>query len=1424
MTFSARVALLDHQAGAGPVVRITAGSGAVPIAELVAGLGPFVPGPGELYVDGQPLRRHDFLDEVGLRDGSVVSVGGPLRASIDGGRGPVGGAVLLVVGGPDAGRSVPLPPGVHDVGREAGVAVLLDDPEVSRAHVRLHVDPDGVRAEDLGSSNGTYVDGRRVEGATLLAPGVAVRIGRTTLAVATAEPADRALVPTADGSLAYNPRFRTARPTPPVEVEIPDPHEPEPPPAISLIYVALPALAGLLMAWRFGAQYLLFAIVGPLTALGGIYATRRQYGRREARRRAKADAELAAAQERLANGHRVEVAHRRERAPDLATLVLAAEGPRSRLWERRATDPDHLELRVGLADQPSAIALRGRTAPPPAVLPDLPVTVRLPEVGSIGIAGTGREAGGLAAALVFQVATLHSPSEVRLIVASQDPAWSWTRWLPHVRASATGEQRTVGVDATSIRARLDELEALVDQRLEARREGRAVLPRVVLLLDHPSRLDRRQVRKVLGDGPGVGVHAICLENVESELPEEFAGATVTWPSDRAVVRVRARATVAEVRSESLAPSIAEAAARFLAPLRPETTSTVSVPRSVRLLDLLGIDLADPGAVARAWRAGAGRCRAIVGIGASDAFVIELDDRLPHGLVAGASGAGKSEFLKTYLASLALAEDPDDLQILLIDFKGGLDYRTLARLPHIVDLVTNIDEGVGAVARALGLLEAEVERRQRLVSDHGARDLASYRDARRRDPGLPILGRLLVVADEFAEFASSHPDLLEKLVSVARVGRAVGVHLLLATQRPAGAITSQIQANVALRVCFRVNPGEADDVIGSSAPEAIATSTRGRAFVRAGDEGLAELQTARVAVARASAEVGGPELVVEVETWSSLAHGETAEVREPEVPDELTDLADVVAAAREAARQRGWVRSAVPWPRPLPTDLTFVPPTAVVRGPSGLPLVELGLRDDPRSQRHEAFSILLGGGHVGVVGGPGSGRTTLLRSVAAGMAYAAPPRLLHLHALDLGGGALRSLSALPSVGTVTDDLGLAARLVERLEQEVEARRERFSEAGWSNLAEQWAGEPASALPVLVLLVDGWEQLVASSSSSRTTTLSDRVAGLLARGGGVGVQGVVAGDRSVLGHQLARTIGTRLVLPLHELTDYQSLDVPTRAVPRPHLPGRALLLGRGGDPAEVQVHHLGCDVAGPTQVEALRVLGRHLGDRPRDGGAWRFAPLPRSVERSSIGGRPPGPGWVPVGVGGDEALPVWVDLGACRPGIAVAGPPSSGRSTALLSVATWCLEAGVPVILGTTRSSPLSTLATHPGVRASFDWTATRAEEVTEALGDGPVVVVVDDTEALDRRDPGLLAVLDAVPAGARLIAAGRTDEWRDAISGWLPVLRRSGRALLLTPRSALDGNAVGLARPLAPELVFARPPGRALWCADEVVEVVQVPLP
>lgn len=232
----------------------------------------------------------------------------------------------------------------------------------------------------------------------------------------------------------------------------------------------------------------------------------------------------------------------------------------------------------------------------------------------------------------------------------------------------------------------------------------------------------------------------------------------------------------------------------------------------------------------------------IGVNGAGPLVLDLVRDGPHALVGGTTGSGKSELLLSLVASLAAVNRPDELAFLLVDYKGGAAFAECADLPHVVGVVTDLDAAL--TERAMTSLDAELKRRERLLGEHGCRDLTAYH-ARKR-PGDPALRRLVLVVDEYRALAEELPSFVAGLVRVASLGRSLGIHLVVATQRPAGVVTADMRANLGLRIALRVR-----DVVDSldvlEAPDAarIHECTPGRAFLRSAATELAQFQCALV---------------------------------------------------------------------------------------------------------------------------------------------------------------------------------------------------------------------------------------------------------------------------------------------------------------------------------------------------------------------------------------------------------------------------------------------------------------------------------------------------------------------------------------------------------------------------------------------------
>jgi S-DNA-T family DNA segregation ATPase FtsK/SpoIIIE len=1330
---------------------------------------------------------------------------------------------LRVVGGPDAGVVHLLAPGSVLLGRAGGLR-LVDD-AVSREHCRLTVTHDGACVEDLASTNGTWVDGDRINAPTALRSGGLLRVGDTTLQLVPPAEPTVPVAATGDGLLAFNRPPRMRQPQRVVQVLVPAPPPDGERNPIPVLAVVAPLALGIVM-WRVlgNASFLLFTLLSPLMVVGNVVTERRSGRRRSRRQRALWRAERDVADRLLAEAVRADEQERRAAAPDPAGVLLTALGPRPRLWERRRDDDDLLDLRLGLADQPARVEVDGDVPEGAATARSVPVVLPLRTAGVLGLAGPRGRTQAIARWLVAQAAVLHSPRDLQVVVAA-DPsaaaAWEWAGRLPHCRPDGRQDCRaTVGLGTRQATARIGELAGLVAAR-QAERAGapqaRSDERPVLLVLDGARALRSLPgLATVLTDGPSVGVFTVALENDALLLPEE-CGATAVVRGDhdsRLDVRGPDGLEVRGAVADAVPPTYAEAVARALAPLRDHSRDRAGaegLPSSIRWTDLVGLPLAgderDVAALLPRWLAGAGTTSALLGRGPDGPFAVDLSREGPHALVAGTTGAGKSELLQTLIASLAADNRPDQLTLLLVDFKGGAAFGPCARLPHTVGLVTDLDGAL--VERALASLTAELRRREAVFKAAGAKDLEDYQRL-----GQDALPRLVIVVDEFATLAEELPEFVGGLVGIAQRGRSLGVHLVLATQRPEGVVSADIRANTNLRLCLAVTrESESRDVLDAPHAATISRATPGRAYARTGHADLTPFQTARVGGRRPALVPADSAPTVTVLPASEL--GEPVPRRSPaEQESEITDLSLLVAASQRAATRLGLPAPRSPWLPPLPAHLTLSGLPAVVDPlgdrPGRVHPLTVGLCDLPETQARRPLAVDLDSPtHLMVLGSPRSGRTTLLRTLAGAVAATASPEDVHLYVLDPGGG-LGALSALPHTGAVIgrDAPERVERVLSWLAAEVGRRAALLGAAGQAGLAEQRAAAaPADRLPHLLLLLDRWEAFVATYQDLDAGRMIDLVYRLLREGPAAGLQVVMTADRSGLVGRISSMIEDRLVLRLADRADYAGAGLPTRLVPDHLPPGRGWSLATAS-PVAVQVALLDDDPSGPAQAAALvRLAGPPAtSHRPRT-----FAPLPARVALSSLprrSGRQ-----VVVGVGGDELEALTVDLQ--EDGFVIAGPARSGRSAALLTLAEQLRSGGAHVVAVAPRPSPLRSLpGCHTDREASYD--------LERVLAARPDALLLDDAELLvDSPLAHLLerAVREMRDSGTTVVAAGTTDDLVTGYRGFVVDLRRARSGLLLSPQSAADGDLLGvrLSRAIGGDVH----PGRGLLCLRGVATPVQV---
>ncbi|MCX8067366.1 MAG: FtsK/SpoIIIE domain-containing protein [Anaerolineae bacterium] len=778
----------------------------------------------------------------------------------------------------------------------------------------------------------------------------------------------------------FNRPPRILEPLPSGEVKLPPPPSLTPPPWFSWYTTLLPVAGVLLMVGVYllasglasdhgpgKMQYLASAgmlAMSIMSALGGILGTQSQRRQHRREQEAKEQAYQQALQQYAQHLHQLRVRQqhiRTEKDPDPHILLIRAQNRDRRLWERRPTDEDFLSLRIGVGTLPSSVKV---SAPRPEIsdpryqpvlnleseyqqVPDVPLTVNL-RAGPLGITGSLPLRNGLARALIASLVVHHVPDEAHLLAIyspQRVPEWEWLKWLPHTHV-LDGNVRFphLACDAASaqelLHRLLDELSERKN-RLSSRRADSAPpdWPWLVLLVED-DRLDLHHpaLHLLLAEGRHLNATAIFLADHLSRLPQGCAYvAEVSSSASVMIQMVGVAAPPLFGTPDQVDPLWSESLARALAPLRvfsPE--SAVALPSSIRLLEVLGIrDIQQYDAQA-AWtrRAPDRLLKAVLGVRkGGQPLVLDLSHtgHGPHGLIAGTTGSGKSELLQTLVISLALSHHPHDLGFILVDFKGGGAFSPLAPLPHVLGLVTNISGNLAE--RALVALEAEIKRREHLFNQFNVNDIARYQELywQRQGQGMEPLPRVVIIVDEFAELVTDYPEFMDGLVRVARVGRSLGIHLILATQSPRGKVSQQIWANSRFRICLRVeDTAESQDMLRRP-DAAYLPRMPGRGYLQVGDNEVFELfQVARVASTYRAA--GDTDTLIGQPTERIVIREVTATGERRELYDSRkflpqqksgtarTDLEVVTQHLAAIARRMGLKKLSSPWPEPLPAHI------------------------------------------------------------------------------------------------------------------------------------------------------------------------------------------------------------------------------------------------------------------------------------------------------------------------------------------------------------------------------------------------------------------------------------------------------------------------------------------------------------------------
>ncbi|GAA2272907.1 MULTISPECIES: type VII secretion protein EccCa [Kitasatospora] len=1182
---------------------------------------------------------------------------------------------------------------------------------------------------------------------------------------------------------------------------------------------------------------------------------------------------------------------------------IVAEG--RRLWERRPGDPDFAQIRLGRGPQqlstplvapqtapldelePLAAAAMKNFLTAHGTLQDLPLAVSLRAFYHITVCGDPDTVYGNVRAMIAQLTTLHSPDDLVIAVAAAPGAveeWEWAKWLPHTQhrkdSDGAGSRRLIATG-------LGELEYLLENELAGRKGfSRDTVPspdqpHIVVIMDGAS---------VPPDSALAGAEGVqgvtVIEVVPGELDEPSGHLVISLTKDELLLESASGASYSG-KPDTLSSWQSEALARQLAPFRVSAGGDDGDPSLVSMDFTEMMSTGDPGSFdpARHWRPRpiAEKLKVPLGVGQNGEYVwldikeASLQGMGPHGMCVGATGSGKSEVLRTIVLALAVTHSSEVLNLVLADFKGGATFAGMAEMPHTAAVITNLEGEATLIDRMRDAIEGEMNRRQELLRAAGNyANINEYERARAAGAALDPLPSLLMIIDEFSELLTAKPDFIDLFIQIGRIGRSLGMHMLLASQRLEEGKLRGLDTFLSYRLGLRTfSAAESRAAIG--VPDAYhLPPIPGVGYLKFGSDVMERFRAAYVSgpyrppgqQRTSSGQVITAQPVLFTAAEVPIIEPVVEEVVEEveEIDDSLLDTMLDVFVQRMLGQGPPAHQVWLPPLEDAPSIDGLVLPLQVTPergltssdfGKVGTLKVPVGIVDKPRDQRRDVLEQDYSGaaGHGLIIGGPRSGKSTLVRTLVASFSVTHTPMETQFYLLDFGGGGFQSLEGLPHVGGVAGrlDVDKVRRMVSEVHGVLNHREELFRAAGIDTVGTFRSRRANGQLPDelhgdVFLIIDGW-----LTFKQEFEALEPVISDIAARGLGYGVHVIVTASRyAEVRPALKDLLQNRTELKLGDSMESEidrkvAVNVPANS------PGRGLtadklhfLAGLPRLDGKSTIDDLGDGLAG--LVEAVN--GAWTGPRAPQ---VRMLPavldgnsLPKGFEHPELG--------VAFAVDETELAPVFLNF-ETDPMFVVFGESESGKSAVLRMLIKQITERYTPdqagIVIGDFRRSLLGVVP--PEYLVEYAAAAPAMSSIVEMLRGacarrlpGPDVtpeqlrnrswysgkdmfVIVDDYELVATQSGNPMAPLGEFLPFARdiglriIIARSAGGAGRSLFEPIMQRMRELGGQGLLLSGDKNEGALLGTAKPQP------LPPGRGIYVtrrmtAGQTVQVGWTPAP
>ncbi|MED4940568.1 type VII secretion protein EssC [Heyndrickxia coagulans] len=976
--------------------------------------------------------------------------------------------------------------------------------------------------------------------------------------------------------------------------------------------------------------------------------------------------------------------------PDIGKIRDMALRVDPRIYEKTMFHHDFLMFRVGTGDVKSSFPIEfnleeftqekdelveeaRKIWSQYLTLENVPVTATLAEcpVGYIGQRHLVLEQLQLLAA---QIALFHSYHDVQFVVIfpeEEKEKWDWMRWLPHASLREMNVRGFVYHERSRDQVLNSLYQILKDRKLSIEEKGNKnekiyFSPHfVIFITDEKLILDHTIMEYLNEDPTEIGVSLVFVEDVLQSLPEHVKTVIDIRDAQYGNIMIENGELVNKRFKPDHFPAgfHKEDISRALAPLNHLQNLKNAIPESVTFLEMYGVEKVEDLAIEARWARNETYKSLAVPLGLrgkEDIVQLNLHEKAhgPHGLIAGTTGSGKSEIIQSYILSLAVNFHPYEVAFLLIDYKGGGMANLFRKLPHLAGTITNLD---GAQSmRALASIKAELEKRQRLFGEYNVNHINQYQKLYKSGEAKEPMPHLFLISDEFAELKSEQPDFMKELVSTARIGRSLGIHLILATQKPSGVVDDQIWSNSKFKLALKVqNTSDSMEILKT--PDAAEITLPGRAYLQVGNNEVYELFQSAWSGANYVPDQDDQDMldttiyaINDLGQYEPISADLSGLANQKEITKVPTELEAVVDWIHARAKKLGIAQLPKPWLPPLEERIYLLELHGVEfreawkNEKTDLKPV-IGFADLPAMQEQRVLQLNMAkDGHILIYSSPGYGKSTFLQTTVMDLARVNNPGNLHIYLLDFGTNGLLPLKELPHVADtiMIDETEKISKLIRLTSSEIKKRKRRLSQYGVANL-KMYEKASKEHVPDLLFVIDNYDAVREADDSDAFEKMITQIA---REGASIGLHLVISASRqNAMRMQVLSNIKIQIPLYLIDRTDVRAI-VGKTDIEIEEIPGRGIV--KLDNPILFQT---ALPASGTDTLAIIENIQKEAKEMDRFWSGKRPAPIPvmpEVLEFPQFAANPAAKeyaekGWIPIGLEFENVTPIAIDTNASGP---------------------------------------------------------------------------------------------------------------------------------------------------------------------------------